>query len=146
MKKSGILVAVFLLATGLISVRAGDVTVEILQEGKVYFENTCLECHGLDWPLKKIADRDGWDKILTMMANTGAILDPTDRPKVLEYLLAKSTFQKQCVGCHTTEKVLSMKKNYEDWLTIVKQCSSQKPGLLTESEIPAVSSFLTVGM
>jgi hypothetical protein len=80
------------------------------------------------------------------MANTGAILDPADRGLVLEYLVAKSTFQKQCVFCHGTERSLEQNKDFQTWMATVRRMVGKRPGLLTEEQIRSVAGFLTVGM
>jgi len=137
------------LGAGLLTVHAATespVTFEMLKQGKEVFENNCRDCHELAWPLKKVTDRAGWEEILTKMANTGAILDKGDRNLVLEYLLAKSTFQRQCILCHGTERALEENKDFQGWMTTVRRMVAKKPGLLTDEEIKAVAGFLTVGM
>ena len=87
--KDILLVTVFLFSGFLVAHAADDgpMTFEMLKKGKDIVEENCIDCHELDWPMKKITDRAGWEKILTMMANTGAVLDEEDRRLVLEYLL-----------------------------------------------------------
>ena len=115
MKKIIVLV-VGVLWAGLVAAHAeteSPVTFDMLKQGKDIFENNCIDCHELEWPLRKVTDRVGWEEILTKMASTGAILDPVDRSLVLEYLVAKSTFQKQCVLCHGTERSLEQNKDFQ---------------------------------
>jgi mono/diheme cytochrome c family protein len=148
MKKIIVLVAGVLWA-GLFAVHAeteSPVSFDMLKQGKELFENNCIDCHELEWPLRKVTDRAGWEEILTKMANTGAILDQRDRSLVLEYLLAKSTFQKQCVLCHGAERSLEQDKDFQGWLATVRRMVGKNPGLLTEEQIQSVTGFLTLGM
>lgn len=147
--KKIIVLAAGILWVGLLAVHAeteSPVTFDILKQGKDIFENNCIDCHELEWPLRKVTDRAGWEEILTKMSNTGAILDPADRSLVLEYLLAKSTFQKQCVLCHGTERSLEQNKDFQSWMATVRRMVGKRPGLLTEEQIRSVAGFLTVGM
>ena len=112
-------------------------------EGKEAFEENCLECHSLEWPLKKIADREEWDLTLTKMANTGAVLSKKQRRQVLEYLVAKSAFQQKCSVCHGLERPLEKNKEFQAWVETVRRMASKKPEHLTEEEIQAISGFLT---
>jgi mono/diheme cytochrome c family protein len=145
MKKTVVLVFVVILA-GFIAANAqedGPVTFEDFIEGKAAFEENCMECHSLEWPLKKITDRAGWEEILTKMANTGAVLSKKNRRQVLEYLVAKSAFQQNCSLCHELERPLEKNKEFQAWVETVRRMSAKKPDLLTEEEIQAVSGFLT---
>ena len=102
-----------------------------------------MECHSLEWPLKKIATRADWDLTLTKMANTGAVLSKKQRLQVLEYLVAKSMFQQNCSLCHGLERPLEKNKEFQAWVETVQRMSDKKPNLLTDEEIQAVSGFLT---
>ena len=112
-------------------------------EGKEAFEENCQACHSLEWPLKKIANRKEWDLTLTKMANIGAVLSKKQRRQVLEYLVAKSTFQQKCSVCHGLERPLEKNKESQAWLETVRRMASKKPGHLTEEEIHSISGFLT---
>src|SRR5210317_2623630 len=112
-------------------------------EGKEAFEENCLECHSLEWPLKKIANREEWDLTLTKMANTGAVLSKKQRRQVLEYLVAKSTFQVKCSVCHGLERPLEKNKEFQAWMETVRRMAGKKPEHLTDEEIQAISGFLT---
>jgi len=119
------------------------VTFEDFVEGKAAFEENCIECHSLEWPLKKIATREEWDLTLTKMANTGAVLSKKQRIQVLEYLVAKSAFQTKCSVCHALERPLEKNKEFQAWVETVRRMASKKPEHLTEEEIKAISGFLT---
>lgn len=119
------------------------VTFEDFVEGKAAFEENCIECHSLEWPLKKIATREEWDLTLTKMANTGAVLSKKQRVQVLEYLVAKSAFQTKCSVCHALERPLEKNKEFQAWVETVRRMASKKPEHLTEEEIKAISGFLT---
>ena len=145
MKKTAILIFVLILA-GFVAASAQDneaLTFQDFIKGKEAFEENCLECHSLEWPLKKIANREEWDLTLTKMANTGAVLSKKQRRQVLEYLVAKSTFQTKCSVCHALERPLEKNKEFQEWVETVRRMAAKKPEHLTEEEIQAISGFLT---
>ena len=145
MKKTSILVFAVILVSFVVAYAQENkpLTYQDFIEGKEAFEENCLECHSLEWPLKKIANREEWDLTLTKMANTGAVLSKKQRRQVLEYLVAKSTFQQNCSLCHGLERPLVKNKEFQTWVETVRRMSAKKPDLLTEEEIQAVSGFLT---
>ena len=145
MKKTSILVFVVILVS-FVAAYAQDnkpVTFQDFIEGKEAFEENCLECHSLEWPLKKIANREEWDLTLTKMANTGAVLSKKSRRQVLEYLVAKSAFQQKCSVCHSLERPLEKNKEFQAWVETVRRMSSKKPGHLTDEEMQSIPGFLT---
>ena len=146
MKKTAILLFVVILA-GFVAANAqeegGPFTFKDFIDGKAALEENCMECHTLEWPLKKITDRAGWEEILQKMANKGATLSKKKRAQLLEYLVAKSVFQQNCNLCHELERPLEKNKEFQAWVDTVKRMSAKKPDLLTEEEIQAVSGFLT---
>jgi len=145
MKKTSILVFVVILVS-FVAAYAQDnkpLTFQDFIEGKEAFEENCLECHSLEWPLKKIANREEWDLTLTKMANTGAVLSKKNRRQVLEYLVAKSAFQQKCSVCHDLERPLETNKEFQAWVETVRRMSSKKPGHLTDEEMQSIPGFLT---
>ena len=145
MKKTSILVFVVILVS-FVAAYAQDnkpLTFQDFIEGKEAFEENCLECHSLEWPLKKIANREEWDLTLTKMANTGAVLSKKSRRQVLEYLVAKSAFQQKCSVCHSLERPLEKNKEFQAWIKTVRRMSSKKPGHLTDEEMQSIPGFLT---
>ena len=145
MKKTSILVFVVILVS-FVAAYAQDkkqLTFQDFIEGKEAFEENCLECHSLEWPLKKIANREEWDLTLTKMANTGAVLSKKSRRQVLEYLVAKSAFQQKCSVCHSLERPLEKNKEFQAWVETVRRMSSKKPGHLTDEEMQSIPGFLT---
>ena len=145
MKKTVILVFVVILVSFAAALAQSDepLTFKDFIEGKEAFEENCLECHSLEWPLKKIANREEWDLTLTKMANTGAVLSKKQRRQVLEYLVAKSAFQQKCSVCHGLERPLEKNKEFQAWVETVRRMSAKKPGHLTDEEIQTISGFLT---
>ena len=144
MKKAVMLLWIIFLA-GFMTVHAQDdkpLTFQDFIAGKAAFEDNCIECHSLEWPLRKIATREEWEGILDKMATKGAVLDKVRRLQVLEYLLAKSVFQTKCSVCHELERPLEKNKELQEWVTTVRRMAAKKPGHLTEEEIQAVSGFL----
>ena len=145
MKKTSILVFVVILVS-FVAAYAQDnkpLTFQDFIEGKEAFEENCLECHSLEWPLKKIANREEWDLTLTKMANTGAVLSKKNRRQVLEYLVAKSAFQQKCSVCHALERPLEKNKEFQSWVETVRRMASKKPGHLTDEEMQSIPGFLT---
>ena len=82
------------------------VTFQDMIAGKEAVEENCMECHTLEWPMKKIATREEWEHTLTVMASRGAVLSKKNRALVLEYLVAKSAFQTKCSLCHSLDRPL----------------------------------------
>jgi len=145
MKKTAILFFVGILVGSVVAYAQMNepVTFQDFIEGKEAFEENCLECHSLEWPLKKIADREEWELTLTKMANTGAVLSKKQRRQVLEYLVAKSSFQQKCSLCHGLERPLEKNKEFQAWIETVRRMAAKKPEHLTDEEIQAISGFLT---
>ena len=145
MKKKSIFVFIAVMVSFAASYAQSEkpVTFQDFIEGKKAFEENCLECHSLEWPLKKIANREEWELTLTKMANTGAVLSKKQRRQVLEYLVAKSSFQSKCSVCHGLERPLEKNKEFQAWVETVRRMAAKKPEHLTEEEIQAISGFLT---
>jgi len=145
MKKTVILVVVGIMVSFAAAFAQNDepVTFQDFIEGKQAFEENCMECHSLEWPLKKIATREEWELTLTKMANTGAVLSKKQRRQVLEYLVAKSAFQTKCSVCHGLERPLEKNKEFQAWMETVNRMAAKKPEHLTDEEIQAISGFLT---
>jgi mono/diheme cytochrome c family protein len=145
MKRTAIFVSV-VLAVGVLAVQVVNsktVTFEQMAQAKAIVEETCIECHDLEWPMTKVTDRKGWEETLTKMANTGAVLDPADRELVLEYMLAKSSFQTKCVLCHSLDRPMEKNKQFQEWMATVQRMSSKKSGHFTDDDIKAIAGFLT---
>jgi mono/diheme cytochrome c family protein len=145
MKKTSILVFVVILVS-FVAAYAQDnkpLTFQDFIEGKEAFEENCIDCHTLEEPLKKIANREEWDLTLIKMANTGAVLSKKNRRQVLEYLIAKSAFQQKCSVCHSLERPLEKNKEFQAWVETVRRMSSKKPGHLTDEEMQSIPGFLT---
>ncbi|MBW2484441.1 MAG: hypothetical protein JRF05_03670 [Deltaproteobacteria bacterium] len=145
MRKTVILVCIGIMVSFVAAYAQSDepVTFQDFVKGKEAFEENCIECHSLEWPLKKIANREEWDLTLNKMANTGAVLSKKQRQQVLEYLVAKSSFQVKCSVCHALERPLEKNKEFQDWIQTVRRMAEKKPGHLTDDEIEAISGFLT---
>lgn len=145
MKRTAIFVSV-VLAVGVLAVQVVNsktVTFEQMAQAKAIVEETCIECHDLEWPMTKVTDRKGWEETLTKMANTGAVLDPADRELVLEYMLAKSSFQTKCVLCHSLDRPMEKNKQFQEWMATVQRMSSKKSAHFTDDDIKAIAGFLT---
>jgi mono/diheme cytochrome c family protein len=77
------------------------------------------------------------------MENNGAVLSKKNKRQVLEYLVAKSTFQTKCSVCHGLERPLEKNKQFQEWVATVRRMAAKKPEHLTEEDIQAISGFLT---
>ena len=145
MKKTAILIFIMILA-GFMAASDQEnkpFTFQDFIEGKAAIEENCMECHSLAEPMNKITDRAGWEAILTKMASKGAIMSEKKRLQILEYLVAKSTFQAKCSVCHALERPLEKNKKFQGWIETVKRMAAKKPEHLTEEEIEAISGYLT---
>jgi len=145
MKKAAILFFIMILA-GFMAASAQEDKPSTLQDfiaGKAAIKEICMGCHTLARPMGKITDRAGWEAILDKMARNGAIMSKNKRLQILEYLVAKSTFQKKCSICHSFERPLEKDKKFQAWIETVRRMAAKKPGHLTEEEIQAISRYLT---
>jgi mono/diheme cytochrome c family protein len=146
--EKAVMLAIAFLLTGLLSAQAAEqtpVSFEELQQGKQLFEENCIECHDLTWPKQKVTDRAGWEETLTKMAGKGARMGQEERQMVIEYLLAKSTFQANCRACHDEKKAMGKNVSPAEYEKMVRRCADQKPGMLTEQEVKNVSGYLILG-
>jgi mono/diheme cytochrome c family protein len=70
----------------------GTPTLEETAEAKAVFEQTCSKCHGLDRPLGKKKDADGWRATVSRMsenhkAKFGEPISEEDQSRIRFYLL-----------------------------------------------------------
>lgn len=145
MKKRVIFIVTSFLACAFAVYAQGNepVTYQDFIDGKEAFEENCIECHTLEWPLKKIATREEWVGTLSKMASKGAVLSKKKKQQVLEYLVAKSVFQNKCSVCHSLDRPLEKNKDFQTWMETVQRMAAKKPEHLTDAEIEAISGFLT---
>ena len=58
-----------------------------MESARKVFENRCSACHGLDRPLKKNKDREGWKKTVERMKSySPERISQSDAVTILEYL------------------------------------------------------------
>jgi mono/diheme cytochrome c family protein len=62
--------------------------------------------------------------------------------QVLEYLVAKSSYQVKCSVCHGLERSLEKNREFQAWMETVRRMAAKKPEHLTDEEIQAISGFL----
>lgn len=147
MKKLAIALAATLLTAAAAAAVAADAPPDplaALQDGKETFEKVCSRCHSLEKALATKQDRAGWEKTVGVMSDRGAALEAPQRALVVDYLVAKSTFETKCSGCHGVESALAAKRNREEWTATVKRMAAKKPPVFTEEEIRAISAYLTL--
>ena len=70
----------------------GTPTLEEKEKAKAIFEQTCSKCHGLDRPLGKKKDADGWKATVSRMsenhkAKFGEPISAEDQSQIRLYLL-----------------------------------------------------------
>jgi mono/diheme cytochrome c family protein len=62
-----------------------------MEAAKATFEETCGKCHGLDRPLGKKKDRDGWESTVERMSGYhkrfGGPIPKDDQDAIIEYLV-----------------------------------------------------------
>lgn len=147
MKKSIVLASLIL--AGATTAFAGDVAQDpltALESGKKAFEAACSKCHKLEIPLAKRLDRAGWEGILGAMTARGGSFAPAERALVIDYLVAKSTFETKCSTCHGTQNALAAKRNREQWEKTVKSMAAKNPPEFTPQEIEQITAYLTLAV
>ena len=117
---------------------------EYLTKAKGCFEQACGVCHGLERPLSKTFDKEGWEKTIERMHDNGAEVSREQRAQVVAYLLTKNTFEAKCAACHGTDRPLGKSKSAADWLSTVQRMSGKKPGHLSEAEAADIAAYLSV--
>jgi mono/diheme cytochrome c family protein len=115
-----------------------------LTKAKAVFERACSVCHGLERPLSKTFDKEGWEKTVERMHANGAEVDKEERAQVVAYLLTKNTFEAKCSKCHGIDRPLGKSKSAADWLATVQRMSGKKPGHLTEAEAADIAAYLSI--
>jgi mono/diheme cytochrome c family protein len=115
-----------------------------MTKAKTVFERACGVCHGLERPLSKTFDKEGWEKTVERMHANGAEVDKEERAQVVAYLLTKNTFEAKCSTCHGIDRPLGKSKSAADWLATVQRMSGKKPGHLTEAEAADIAAYLAV--
>ena len=146
MKKLAIALAATLLTAATVAADAPPDPLAALQSGKDTFEKVCSRCHSLEKALAKKQDRAGWEKTVGVMSDRGAALEAPQRALVVDYLVAKSTFETKCSGCHGVESALASKRNREEWTATVKRMAAKKPPVFTEDDIRVISAYLTLAV
>jgi mono/diheme cytochrome c family protein len=115
-----------------------------LTKAKAVFERACGVCHGLERPLSKTFDKEGWEKTVERMHDNGAEVSGEERAQVVAYLLTKNTFEAKCSTCHGIDRPLGKSKSAADWLATVQRMSGKKPGHLTEAEAADIAAYLSI--
>ncbi len=115
-----------------------------LRTGKIQFELVCSFCHKLDVVLAKKHDRAGWEQIVGAMTARGAALDATQRARVIDYLVVKSTFETKCASCHAVANTLASKRTRQEWGAIVKRMAEKSPPTFSPEEIALITAYLTL--
>jgi mono/diheme cytochrome c family protein len=115
-----------------------------LTKAKAVFERACGVCHGLERPLSKTFDKEGWEKTVERMHDNGAEVSGEERAQVVAYLLTKNTFEAKCSTCHGIDRPLGKSKSAADWLATVQRMSGKKPGHLTEVEAADIAAYLSI--
>lgn len=115
-----------------------------IQAGKAAFEQSCKLCHSLDRPLAKTYDAPTWDKTVGRMIDNGAPVTAAQRPQIVAFLAAKTTFETKCSICHGLDRPLAKAKVPAAWLETVQRMAAKKPGHLDDRELAAVAAYLAL--
>ncbi len=126
-----------------------------MKTGRELFEKSCKLCHGLDRALAPSRDAAAWEPILKRMVAYGTPLNAEQRPLVLRYLSARSTFATRCAGCHELTRVVGDKPGARDWKALTARMAGHvrdfekqgKPfpgGAFTPQELADIAALLRV--
>jgi mono/diheme cytochrome c family protein len=107
--------------------------VAAMRSGRELFEKSCKLCHGLDRSLATNRDAAAWAVIVKRMVAYGSPLNAEQRPLVVRYLAARSTFAGTCGSCHELTRVVGDKPGARDWKALAERMAGHaleagKPG------------------
>lgn len=83
--------------------------------GKAVFEAKCGRCHSLTKGLTVIQTRSEWKKTVKKMVAYGADLKRKERKNVVQYLSARSLFDRSCSLCHELGQVVTDDSATRNW-------------------------------
>jgi mono/diheme cytochrome c family protein len=113
-----------------------DDPVAALQGGKELFEKSCKLCHGLDRALFPARDPAAWPQLVKRMVAYGAPLNAQQRPLVVRYLAARSTFAGKCGACHEATRVVGDAPGPRDWKALAQRMSGHVRDLEKQGKAP----------
>ncbi len=115
---------------------AGD-AVAAMQAGKASFEKNCRLCHGLDRSLAKRDTAAGWLQTVKRMVSYGAPVASAERPQVVRYLAARSSFAGTCGACHDATRVVPDEPVARDWRALTARMGEHLGELRQQGKAPA---------
>jgi cytochrome c2 len=129
--------------------------VDSFRSGKSVLEKKCKLCHSLRLPLSKVYSRDEWKVAVKRMVTYGAPLDAGERTDLIAYLAGRSSFARNCSGCHDAARVVPDDDGGRDWTAILKRMSGhvgelEAKGLsrgiapLPDDALEEIAAFLTI--
>ena len=131
-------------------------------EGRDVIATACSQCHTLN---VLMAGRDGpvgWKKHVYNMVLRGAQLSPREAETVIQYLVAnfgpgqplpgakqialpagagKDLVETRCAACHDLERVTAVKREKQDWETIVGNMY-ERWGQSAPDEVRTITAYL----
>ena len=133
----------------------GASSLEVLTEGKTAFEKKCAFCHSLARTLSLNKERSQWSQTVKRMVAYGSPLNSAQRTAVTSYLTAKSNFETNCNGCHSSLRVLAGDAFRSDWSETVGRMAKhleelaakdQEAKKLTAEEIEEIAAYLSLNI
>ena len=92
-----------------------------LAQGKKAFESKCGHCHPLTKVLTVVQTKSEWKKTVKKMTAYGAILKSKERKMVVQYLSARSLFDRSCSLCHDLGQVVTDDSATRNWQKTIEQ-------------------------
>ena len=115
--------------------------VAAMRSGRELFEKSCKLCHGLDRSLATNRDAAAWAVIVKRMVAYGSPLNAEQRPLVVRYLAARSTFAGTCGGCHELTRVVGDGPGARDWKAITGRMAGHVREFEKQGKAPAGVTF-----
>lgn len=131
------------LTTGAAPAAAGQTAVDpvaAMRSGKELFEKHCRLCHGLDRSLHPPREAALWPQIVKRMVAYGSPLKADQRPLVVRYLAAQSTFALRCGSCHEATRVVGDTSGPRDWQKLAERMGAHARELEKQGKAKAAFS------
>jgi mono/diheme cytochrome c family protein len=112
-----------------------------MKSGKELFEKNCKLCHGLDRSLAARHDSQAWSQIVKRMVTYGTPLNAAQRPLVIRYLAARSSFAAKCSSCHEATRVVGDRPVVRDWKALAQRMAGHVKELEKQGTAPAGGGF-----
>ncbi len=101
--------------------------------GRDAVSTRCLSCHESDLMVQQRLSRAGWGRTLDKMVRWGAVIEPTEREPMLDYLSAhfapkpaashlvatagsEAIYKRACLTCHEDDLIESQRLSRAGWV------------------------------